>query len=355
MTQILSPGSKIGIIGGGQLGRMLALAAAPLGFEVHIFTPNPNSPAAQVVSNVTIGEYDDTNAVGKFAASVDVITYEFENVPAQSAIAAAASAPVYPPIEALDTAQDRLTEKTYISENAGVPVGPFHPVDNEFDAKRAIKILDGKCVLKTRRMGYDGKGQVIVSNETEAMDGFKSLGGVGCIAEKFIPFAREVSVICARNTRGELAAYPLIENEHRNHILYRSVCPAENDTGQAQALALKVLEALDYVGVLAVEFFQLDDGTFLVNEIAPRVHNSGHWTQDAGCTSQFEMHIRAIAGWPLGDPYPKYKTEMINLLGDDLSQWSELGKDPAVKVHLYGKSDARPGRKMGHYNRILLS
>ncbi len=353
MTQILSPGSKIGIVGGGQLGRMLALAAAPLGFKIHIYTPDPNSPAAQVVSNVTIGEYDDIEAVGAFAASVDVVTYEFENIPAQSAIAAAVSAPVYPPIEALDTAQDRLTEKNYIHETAGVPVAPFHPVNNEFDAKRALKILDGKCVIKTRRMGYDGKGQVIAATEAEAMEGYKSLGSVPCIAEKFIPFDREVSVICARNTNGDLAAYPLIENEHRNHILYRSVCPAENDSGQAQTLALKILDALDYVGVLAVEFFQLADGSFLVNEIAPRVHNSGHWTQDAGCTSQFEMHIRAIAGWPLGDPYPKYKTEMINLLGGEASQWVDLSKDPAVKVHLYGKSDSRPGRKMGHYNRIL--
>lgn len=352
MTQ-LPPGSKIGILGGGQLGRMLALAAAPLGFEVHIYTPDPKSPAAQVTPHITIGDYDDVEAVSSFAASVDVVTYEFENIPAKSAIAAAVSAPVYPPIQALDTAQDRLTEKTFIAENAGVPVAPFHPINNEFDAKRAFNILEGKCVIKTRRLGYDGKGQIIAETTEQAMEGFKSLGNVLCIAEKFIPFIREVSVICARNTQGVSTAYPLIENVHRNHILHTSTCPAPNDNGTAQSLAVKILEALDYVGVLAVEFFELEDGSYLVNEIAPRVHNSGHWTQDAGCTDQFEMHIRAITGWPLGSAVPLYKVEMTNLLGSDVDDWPALAGDSHVKIHLYGKTESRPGRKMGHINRLF--
>ncbi len=349
----LSRGAIIGIFGGGQLGRMLALAAAPLGFKTHIFSPDKECPASQVAWKHTHADYTDLKAVEKFSKSVDVVTYEFENIPTETAISASSGAPVFPPVEALYNAQDRLTEKTYISETAGVPVAPFYPVNNEFDAKRAIKSLGGKCVIKTRRFGYDGKGQIIASSETEAMEGTKSLGSVPCIAEGFIPFVREVSIVCARNLQGDVTAYPLIENEHRNHILHKSVCPARGDDGQAQKLAFKILHALDYVGVLAVEFFELGDGSLLVNEIAPRVHNSGHWTQDAGCTDQFEMHIRAIAGWPLGDAQPKNTIEMTNLLGSDIESLKELSADPAVKIHLYGKTEARTGRKMGHINRII--
>ncbi len=350
---VLPRGSIIGIFGGGQLGRMLSLAAARLGYKTHIYCPDENCPASQFAWKHTIADYDDNAALTAFAKKVDVVTYEFENIPTDSVITTAALTPVFPPIEALYTAQDRLNEKTFISEKAGVPVAPFQPVENEFDAKRAFKVLGGKCVIKTRRMGYDGKGQVIASSETEALEGKKSLGKVSCIAEAFIPFNREVSVICARGTSGETKSYPLIENIHQHHILHKSVCPAPSDNGKARELALQILTALDYVGVLAVEFFELEDGSYLVNEIAPRVHNSGHWTQDAGCVDQFELHIRAITGWPLGNLQPRHAIEMTNLLGEDINQFEALGEDPDLRVHFYGKSEAKPGRKMGHINRIL--
>lgn len=350
---VLPRGSVIGIFGGGQLGRMLSLAAARLGYKCHVFSPDKDGPAAQVAWKHTQADYTDLEAVKAFSEHVDVITYEFENIPTETIVSASLGAAVFPPVEALHNGQDRLTEKTFISETAGVPVAPFYPINNEFDAKRAFRMLNGKCVIKTRRFGYDGKGQVIASTEEEAMAGAKKLGNVACIAEGFIPFEREVSIICARNVHGENAAYPLIENEHRHHILHRSVCPTDGDTGHARDLAFKILEALDYIGVLAVEFFELADGTLLVNEIAPRVHNSGHWTQDSGCTDQFEIHIRAICGLPLGDTQPKHTTEMINLLGSDVDQLPDLMSDPTVKIHLYGKSEAREGRKMGHYNRRI--
>ncbi len=347
----LPPGSTIGILGGGQLGRMLSLAAARLGLRTHIFTPEAGSPASQVSDQTTVAEYTDLKAITDFAKSVDVVTYEFENVPSKTAISAAVAAPIFPPIEALDVAQDRLTEKTFISNTAGVPVAPFYEVNNEFDASRALKVLGGKCVLKTRRLGYDGKGQQIISSEDMCAPAFKALGGVPCIAEQFIPFVREVSVVGARSPSGQYSAYPLIENEHRNHILYQSVCPAANDSGQAQSYAQSIAETLDYVGVLAVEFFELEDGSLLVNEIAPRVHNSGHFSMDAGCTDQFELHIRAIAGWPLGNTMPTHVTEMTNLLGEDMTDWETLAGDPDTRLHIYGKADARPGRKMAHINR----
>ena len=352
-SAILPRGSTIGIFGGGQLGRMLSLAAARLGYKTHIYCPSADCPASHVSQRQTIADYTDKAALLEFSQSVDVITYEFENIPTEAVVTAATSSPIYPPIEALYTAQDRLTEKTFISEQAGVPVAPFVPVENEFDAKRALKILGGKCVIKTRRLGYDGKGQVIASTEGEAKDGMISLGKVPSIAEAFIPFRREVSIVCARNKNGEANAYPLIENVHQNHILHKSFCPAKDDTGVAKDLALKILTALDYVGVLAVEFFELDDGSYLVNEIAPRVHNSGHWTQDAGCVDQFELHIRAICGWPLGNLVPRYAVEMTNLLGNNINELSAFAKDPNIRLHLYGKAEARAGRKMGHVNRIL--
>ena len=349
----LPPGSVIGILGGGQLGRMLALAAARLGFITHIYSPTQNCPAAQVAAHTVIGEYDNIDFVKHFAENVDVMTYEFENVPFLTAKSVVAMTPVHPPILALETAQDRLTEKNFISKTAGVPVAPYQAIDNRYDAKRATKIIGEKLVIKTRRMGYDGKGQQIIDGPDAAMSAFDDLGNVPCIAEKFIPFSREVSIIAARNTKGQMAAYPLIENEHRNHILHRSVCPADNDDGRAQNYALKILEALNYVGVLAVEFFQLPDGSLIVNEIAPRVHNSGHWTMDAGCTDQFELHIRAITGWPLGSTTPRHKTEMTNLLGSDVDDWEKIAADPEAKIHFYGKSEMRDGRKMAHVNRII--
>ncbi|NNE57684.1 MAG: 5-(carboxyamino)imidazole ribonucleotide synthase [Hellea sp.] len=349
----LNPGSTVGILGGGQLGRMLSLAAARLGFNTHIYSPEPHCPAKSVSALATTAKYSDKKAIAEFARSVDIVTFEFENIPIDTAVTAAVETPLYPPIEALFAAQDRLTEKEFISDTAGVPVAPYHPVNNAFDAVRALKILGEKIVLKTRRLGYDGKGQSIVTNEDDAKSAYKFLGEVPCIAEQFIPFRREVSVIAARGLNGEVAAYPLIENEHRDHILHKSICPALGDGGDAQTHAIRILENLDYVGVIAVEFFELDGGKLIVNEIAPRVHNSGHWSMDAGCIDQFELHIRAITGWPLGGTNPPFKVEMINLIGDDVKQVPDLAKSPYTKIHLYGKSEIRPGRKMGHFNRLI--
>ena len=349
----LPPGSTIGILGGGQLGRMLALAAARLGFKVHIYCPDAGGPAAQVADGELNAPYDNLKAIHAFASRCDVITYEFENIPSMSARTAATVCPVRPRAKALDVAQDRVTEKTFIHNEAGVPVTGFRAVDNEFDAIRAARSLGLPAVLKTRRFGYDGKGQAIVKTESSIKTAYKDLGSKDLILEAFVPFVREVSVVAARSVNGETASYPLIENVHKNHMLHTSVAPAAADTGEAQTLAIKILQALDYVGVMATEFFQLEDGSLIVNEIAPRVHNSGHWTQDAACVDQFELHIRAICGWPLGNVTPLHTVEMTNLVGTDVNDWQALAKDPSAALHLYGKTDPRPGRKMGHVNRII--
>lgn len=349
----LPPGSTIGILGGGQLGRMLSLAASRLGFQCHIYDPSWAGPAAHVSRFETNAEYENIDAVLAFANACDVVTYEFENVPALTAKAAASAKPLRPNARALSAAQDRLTEKTFIQDQAKVPVALFEPVNSVHELRRAAKKLHLPAVLKTRRFGYDGKGQVIIHTESEIDEAWAAMKDAPAILEQFVPFLREVSVIAARSAAGETAAYPLIENVHKNHILHSSIAPAENNDGRAQELAIKIMSALDYVGVMATEFFELHDGTLIVNEIAPRVHNSGHWTQDAGCIDQFELHIRAIAGWPLGDIVPKYKMEMINLIGDDINNWQALAREPKTFVHLYGKRESRPARKMGHVNRIL--
>lgn len=353
MSTPLPPGSKIGILGGGQLGQMLSLAAARLGFRVHIFAPDDNPPAARVSEHHMKASYDDLDAVLDFSQQVDVVTYEFENVPANTARAAEAGALLCPGVQALRVAQDRLTEKTFISEQAKVAVTPFHEVGSVFDLKRICKKLGLPLVLKTRRFGYDGKGQVIIRTEEDVDAAYAAMNGIPAIAEAFIPFKREVSVVAARNAKGEIAAYPLIENVHKDHILHISSAPAKGDQTEAQAMAKRILEALEYVGVMAVEFFEMEDGSLIVNEIAPRVHNSGHWTQDAGCVDQFELHIRAITGWPLGSTTPTHPVQMLNLIGDDADKWEAFASDPKAKIHLYGKAEARSGRKMGHINRAI--
>lgn len=353
MSTSLPPGSTIGILGGGQLGQMLSLAASRLGFRVHILAPEDNPPASRVSEHHVKTSYDDLDAVLEFANNVDVVTYEFENVPANTAKAAQAGALLYPGAEALRVAQDRLVEKTFISKDANVAVTPFENVTSVFDLKRACKKLGLPLVLKTRRFGYDGKGQIIIRNEEDIESAYSSMNGAPTIAEAFIPFKREVSVVAARNAKGEIATYPLIENVHKDHILHISSAPAKGEQSEAQAMARRILEALDYVGVMAVEFFEMDDGSLIVNEIAPRVHNSGHWTQDAGCVDQFELHIRAITGWPLGSTTPTHSVQMLNLIGDDADKWEAFAADPLAKIHLYGKSEARPGRKMGHINRKI--
>ena len=349
----LPPGSVIGILGGGQLGRMLSLAAARLGFQSHIYDPVWGGPASHVSRFETNASYENTEAILSFAKSCDVVTYEFENVPALTAKTAASAKHLHPNAQVLNVAQDRLTEKTFIRDKAKVPVALFEPVNSVHDLKRAVKKLGLPAVLKTRRFGYDGKGQVIIKSETEISKAWSAMKDAPAILEQFVPFKREVSVIAARSSTGETAAYPLIENVHKNHILHTSIAPAENDDGRAQGLAVQIMSALDYVGVMACEFFEIHDGTLLVNEIAPRVHNSGHWTQDAGCIDQFELHIRAISGWPLGDTSPKYKIEMTNLIGEDVNNWQNLADEPKTFIHIYGKRDIKPARKMGHVNRII--
>lgn len=348
----LAPGSTVGILGGGQLGRMLAVAATRLGLNTHIYSPEANCPAALVAQKVSVGEFDDLDLVLEFSKSCDAVTYEFENVPVMTAKTAASVAPLRPGARALDVSQDRLVEKSFLRAQLGLDVAGFENISNVHDLRRAVKRLGLPCVLKTRRFGYDGKGQVILRSEADIETAWEALSPAPSILEAFIPFEREVSIVAARGLDGQIAAYPLTENVHRNHILHTSKAPAQQDDGSAARMAGQILEHLDYVGVMGVEFFQMADGKLIVNEIAPRVHNSGHWTQDAGCTDQFEQHIRAVAGWPLGDARPRHGVVMTNLIGDDVSEWKALAAKPGTHIHLYGKSEIRTGRKMGHFNQI---
>ena len=353
----LPPGSTIGILGGGQLGRMLALAAARLGFHTHIYCPEEGGPAAAVASAQTQAAYDDLNALHRFAKTCDVVTYEFENVPAMSARTAANAGTLRPNDKALDVAQDRLTEKSFIRDEAGVAVADFRAVENIHDARRAVRHMGLPAVIKTRRFGYDGKGQAVIRAEADLETAFQSLPkDAPCIVEAFVPFRREVSIVAARGADGTHASYPLIENVHKNHILHTSTVPAPHTipalSQRAAELAFRIMDKLDYVGVMATEFFELEDGTLIVNEIAPRVHNSGHWTQDAGCVDQFELHIRAISAWPLGSTEPLLDVVMTNLIGEDAAKVTSLAALPGTFVHLYGKSESRAGRKMGHVNQV---
>lgn len=348
----LPPGSTIGILGGGQLGRMLSLAASRLGFDCHIYCPKAGGPAANVSRYETVANYDDLDAIEKFSRVCDVVTYEFENVPALTAAKVAACAPLAPNSRALKVAQDRLIEKTFIQSRAGVAVVRFADIATLCQAEKAGERFGYPNIIKTRRLGYDGKGQIKVERSNDMQAAFEAMTGAPLILEAFAPFIREVSIIAARGHNGQFCAYPLIENVHRNHILHTSTAPAPQDDGRAADITRRIMEALDYVGVMAAEFFQMDDGSLLVNEIAPRVHNSGHWTQDAGCTDQFEQHIRAISGWPLGSTTPRHSVVMTNLIGDDTAKWDVLAAQPATHIHLYGKNKMRAGRKMGHVNRV---
>ena len=346
------PGGTIGILGGGQLGQMLALAGGRLGLKTHIFNTAADCPAASAAAALTVGDFEDLDAVLAFAETCDAVTYEFENVPAQTAKVVATTAPLRPGARALDVSQDRLAEKSFLRAQLGLDVAGFEDISSVFDLRRAVKRLGLPCVLKTRRFGYDGKGQVIIREEAEIDAAWDALAPAPCILEAFVPFSREVSIIAARGVNGEIAAYPLTENVHENHILRRSTAPAHQDDGSAAQMASRILEQLNYVGVMGVEFFQMENGSLIVNEIAPRVHNSGHWTQNAGCIDQFEQHMRAVAGWPLGDARPRYNVEMTNLIGDDVKAWKTLAQQKDTFLHLYGKSETRAGRKMGHINQI---
>ncbi len=351
MTTPVPPGGTIGILGGGQLGRMLALAAARLGLRTHIYCDEADSPAFDVAAAHTLAPYEDQAALAAFAAACDVVTYEFENVPAETAAYVASHTVLRPNQRALQLTQDRLVEKTFI-DSLGLGTPKFAAVSAPDEARAAFSGSAG--VLKTRRFGYDGKGQVKVASAEETVAGFEVLHRAPCILESFVDFAFEASVIAARDANGTFAAYDPPHNVHKNHILWRSTVPSPLSPAQiadAKAIARKIAEGLDYVGVFAVELFVTKDGALLVNEIAPRVHNSGHWTMDACLVSQFEQHIRAVAGWPLGSPERHSDAVMENLIGEDAADWQGLSKNGGA-LHLYGKREIRAGRKMGHVNWI---
>jgi 5-(carboxyamino)imidazole ribonucleotide synthase len=351
LEKALAPGSVIGILGGGQLGRMLALAAGELGFRCHIFAPEADSPAFQVSAAHTVAGYHDFAALEVFAKSVDVVTYEFENVPGDTAAFLESRAALAPGSAALKTTQDRVDEKTFIA-GLGIPVAPFAAVNSETDLEEAIGQIGRPSILKTRRFGYDGKGQTKVAEKTSTAAAWAEIGKAPAILEGFISFDKEISVIAARGWDGAIAVYDVPENSHENHILKTSTVPADiapKTAEMARAVATVIIGALDYVGVMGIEMF-VSGTTLIVNEIAPRVHNSGHWTQDACAVSQFEQHIRAICGWPLGSPARHSNVVMHNILGPESDKWAEYGASPHAGVHFYGKAEARRGRKMGHIN-----
>ncbi len=352
----LAPGSTIGILGGGQLGRMLCLAAARLGFETLVYAPpGEDSPAFRVASDRIAAAYDDAAALDALAARADVITYEFENVPAASVERLeAAGAAVAPDSRALAVAQDRFSEKTFLN-GAGAPTVGFAEIGSPEDLEQAIRTLGCPLLLKTRRGGYDGKGQAWIFRPADALAAWDSLARRPAIVETPADFRRELAVIAARGRDGEIAVYPLTESHHENGILRRTSAPAQAApklAAEAERIAATVLSGLAYVGVIGVELFERDDGRLLVNEFAPRVHNTGHWTLDGCEVDQFEQHIRAVAGWPLGPTAALAHVEMTNLLGDEALAWEKLAREPETRIWLYGKSEPRPGRKMGHVNRL---
>lgn len=351
----LPPGSTLGIMGGGQLGRMLSQAASRLGFNVVILDPEADSPAGRVSSGKVVAEYDDPEALSRLGLVCDVVTFEFENVPAASIEQLAGTgALVAPGPIALRIAQDRVEEKTFLN-SVGATTVDFAVVNSVGDLIAALPVIGLPSLLKTRREGYDGKGQVWIRSHDEAVAAFATIGGRPAILEAAADFTRELSIIAARGHDGNVAVYPLGENRHKGGVLCTTLAPAAvsvQTQNRAREIAGAILEGLDYVGVLGVELFELADGTLRVNEIAPRVHNTGHWTQDGCACDQFEQHIRAIAGWPLGPTEAHARVEMTNLLGDEVKSWLELAGQADVRLHLYGKAEARPGRKMAHANRI---
>jgi 5-(carboxyamino)imidazole ribonucleotide synthase len=353
---VLEPLATIGILGGGQLGRMLALAAARLGFKCHVFAPSPDSPAFDVVHRVSCADYSDTEALDRFAADVDVVTYEFENVPAETATFLAARVPVLPDPKILATTQDRLAEKNFVGQ-LGIRTAAFAGVAQPSELAAAVERIGVPSVLKTRRFGYDGKGQVTIRDGVDPQAAWRDIGGQACILEAYVPFEREVSVVAARGHDGTVECFDVTENEHRDHILKISRVPAalsEAGALEARRIAETIAQKFDYVGVLAVEMFVLGQGgEILVNEIAPRVHNSGHWTLDGASVSQFEQHIRAVAGWPLAKPQRHGRVEMTNLIGEEVEEYRRWLVSPGTAVHLYGKAAVRPGRKMGHVTRVF--
>lgn len=357
-TNPLPPGTRIGILGGGQLGRMLSLAASQLGMKTHIFCPDENSPAFEVTPHKTVAGYDDVAALRAFAGGVDVVTYEFENVPLATAKVIAEHVPLHPGPRALEISQDRLAEKGFLTR-AGIAVAPYRAVNSRADLDAAIGEIGLPAVLKTTRLGYDGKGQRTIRTSEDATEAFAALSGVELVLEGFIGFQREISVIVVRGGDGAIVTYDPSENVHKDHILKTSTLPAaisRNAAEKARGVAGQIATELGYVGTMGVEFFLVSDGDepeILVNEIAPRVHNSGHWTQAVCVTDQFENHIRAILGWPLGDTTRLADVVMENLIGDEIFATARRSV-AGVQPHVYGKSEARAGRKMGHLNIVKL-
>lgn len=355
---MIAPNSTIGVFGSGQLGRMLAIEARKLGYRVHTFSPQGGTPAGQVSDVETTASYDDHDAVRGFARLVDVITFEFENVPAAAVEAAAEIVEVHPKGEILHITQNRLREKTFL-ENSGIPVTPFRRVKSIEDLHKAVRGLGLPCVLKTAGFGYDGKGQCKIVSVDDIESAFSSLDGQEAILEGFVDFEKEVSVVCARDRAGAFVDYGVIENEHADHILDLSIAPAavtETVAKEAIEIARNIAGTLGFVGILCVEFFLTRDQKLLVNELAPRPHNSGHLTFDACVTSQFEQQVRAVCGLPLGSTEFYMPAAMANLLGDlwrdGEPNWAAALAIPDVKLHLYGKTDPRPGRKMGHLTAL---
>ncbi|PIE12870.1 MAG: 5-(carboxyamino)imidazole ribonucleotide synthase [Rhodobacterales bacterium] len=353
LSSPLPQGAVIGILGGGQLGRMLSVAAARLGFRTHIFEPGANPPAGHVADRVVTAAYEDDDALRAFAGAVDVITYEFENIPTSALDVLEALRPIRPGREALRISQDRIIEKDFLT-SLGLKTAPYMAVSSAEDMDRAVAEIGAPAILKTCRFGYDGKGQARLRDAADAGNAWAEMQGAPSVLEGFVEFSHEVSVIGARGADGAVACFDPGENVHKNGILDTTTVPARLSAGQrmdAVLITANILNALDYVGVMGVELFVTPQG-LIVNEIAPRVHNSGHWTQN-GCTvDQFEQHIRAVAGWPLGDGQRHSDVVMENLIGDDMDRVPELAQEPGTALHLYGKTEAKPGRKMGHVNRV---
>lgn len=356
MPEPLPPGSTIGILGGGQLGRMLSLAASRLGLKTHIYNDEPDAPAFDVAAATTVGSYEDASVLSPFAKSVDVVTCEFENVPAEALRIAGEHAAVFPPPKSFAVAQDRLVEKDFVS-GLGIAVAPYAAVDSLGDLNEGLARVHTPALLKTRQFGYDGKGQITIHTLCEAETAWDRMDGAPCLLEGMVPFESEISMIAVRGQDGETRFYDSVENVHQGGILATSRVPSrisDSATFEARKIAGAIAEALGHVGVLCVEMFLRggEGPRLIVNEIAPRVHNSGHWTLDACLVSQFENHVRAICGWPLDDVSRHSNAVMTNLIGDDVDAWRELAAEPGTALHLYGKAEARPGRKMGHVTRV---
>jgi 5-(carboxyamino)imidazole ribonucleotide synthase len=350
----LAPGAVIGIVGGGQLGRMIALAAARLGFRCHVLTPEADAPALQVTDLATVAAYDDPAALARFAAAADVVTIEFENLPVEPLRELARVRPVRPDPGVLAICQDRILERAFL-ERIGVPVAPHAAVRSAAELRAGLGRLRAPAVLKTARFGYDGKGQLGLGPDADPDAAWTRLGTDTALLEAFVDFEREISVVTARGQDGGRASFVPVENQHRDHILRRTIAPAPIPAvlaDEARAHAERIAERLELVGLLAVEMFVTRDGRLLVNELAPRPHNSGHWTIDACATSQFEQLVRAVCGLPLGDPTTLCGATMDNLLGEEIERWRDLLTEPGARLHLYGKREARPGRKLGHVTRL---